>query len=538
MSEDTPEASTGAAASAPTEAEPEGTAGAEHHDHEEHAARKDVATAMRNAVKLGLSLMATWAVALGVRFILPRFLGPERFGQYTWAESTAALAFIFAGLGLNTYIQREVSVKPSHASDFFGGVLVARLTVMALLFLSLYGYALGVERDPEVHLAVVVFGLTQALIVTNESLAALLQASTKVGKLAVANVAAKLVWGVGVVAVVQVTHRYPLLALPMFLSELLKAMVLWPSVRKEVGLELRVDAKVTKAVLITCIPFFVNTISYTMGNKLDVALLKSLATDATKGIEEAAQAAKVEVGLYGAAQNLASLAMLLAPLESWVITPLLTRALKRSEDEFFAILRRAVEGILVVAIPATMMISLGAPFWVRLTTGSKYLDAAAALQQLAPSFVFTYAAVLFATALIIMKRSWSVTLISLSRLMLQPILMWLVVPWAHKKLGVGGAGIGDAFCFTFLELYVSIVFLATLGRRAIDKRLVFALVASLAAYGAAYGTHKALTPHLKDATLVVDGLVYVIVLFATRGVRVADVKAVIGMIRNRRNLAG
>jgi hypothetical protein len=162
----------------------------------------------------------------------------------------------------------------------------------------------------------------------------------------------------------------------------------------------------------------------------------------------------------------------------------------------------------------------------------------AALQQLAPSFVFTYAAVLFATALIIMKRSWSVTLISLSRLMLQPILMWLVVPWAHKKLGVGGAGIGDAFCFTFLELYVSIVFLATLGRRAIDKRLVFALVASLAAYGAAYGTHKALTPHLKDATLVVDGLVYVIVLFATRGVRVADVKAVIGMIRNRRNLAG
>lgn len=538
MSEDTPEATSGAAASAPIEAEPEATAGAEHHDHEEHAARKDVATAMRNAVKLGLSLMATWAVALGVRFILPRFLGPERFGQYTWAESTAALAFIFAGLGLNTYIQREVSVKPSHASDFFGGVLVARLTVMALLFLSLYGYALGVERDPEVHLAVVVFGLTQALIVTNESLAALLQASTKVGKLAVANVAAKLVWGVGVVAVVQVTHRYPLLALPMFLSELLKAMVLWPSVRKEVGLELRVDAKITKAVLITCIPFFVNTISYTMGNKLDVALLKSLATDATKGVEEAAQAAKVEVGLYGAAQNLASLAMLLAPLESWVITPLLTRALKRSEDEFFAILRRAVEGILVVAIPATMMISLGAPFWVRLTTGSKYLDAAAALQQLAPSFVFTYAAVLFATALIIMKRSWSVTLISLSRLMLQPILMWLVVPWAHKKLGVGGAGIGDAFCFTFLELYVSVVFLATLGRRAIDKRLVFALVASLAAYAAAYGTHKALTPHLKDATLIVDGLVYVVVLFATRGVRVSDVKAVIGMIRNRRNLAG
>ena len=531
---------------ASTPAEPAKTEGTKEPDAEtepaqsEEHAQRDVATAMRNAVKLGLSLMATWAVALGVRFILPRFLGPERFGQYTWAESTAALAFIFAGLGLNTYIQREVSVKPAHASDFFGGVLVARLIVMALLFCGLYGYALHAEHDPEVHLTVLVFGLTQVFMVTNESLAALLQASTKVGRLAIANVAAKLVWGLGVVGMVQVTHRYPLLALPMFVAELLKALVLWPAVRREIGLTMKVDTQVTKAVLVACIPFFVNTISYTMGNKLDVALLKSLATDAAlaaTNAAEAAQAAKVEVGLYGAAQNLASLAMLLAPLESWVITPLLTRALKRSEDEFFAILRRAVEGILVVAIPATMTISLGASLWVRLTTGSKYLAAAASLQQLAPSFVFTYAAVLFATALIIMKRSWSVTLISLSRLLLQPLLMWLVVPWAHRRFGVGGAGVGDAFCFTFLELYVSMIFLYTLGRRALDKRLVGALAKSLVAYAAAWTVDHFTKASLGDARILLDMVVYAVVVLATGGVRLGDVKAVVNMVRNRKSLA-
>jgi O-antigen/teichoic acid export membrane protein len=515
---------------APADASADGDRPSEAHAH------RDVATAMRNALKLGLSLMATWAVALGVRFILPRFLGPEGFGQYAWAESTAALAFIFAGLGLNTYIQREVSVRPAHASDFFGGVLVARLLVMLALFVGLYGYASHADRDPELHITVLVFGLTQALVVTNESLAALLQASTRVGRLAVANVAAKLVWGVGVVAMVQITHRFPLLALPMFLSELLKALVLWPSVRREVGLQLRFDRQVTRTVLIACIPFFVNTISYTMGNKLDIALLKSLATDATREAAEAAQAAKVEVGLYGAAQNLASLAMLLAPLEAWVITPLLTRALRRSEAEFFAILRRAVEGILVVAIPATMMISLGATFWIRITTGSKFLAAAPALQQLAPSFVFTYAAVLFATALIIMKRSWSVTLISISRLLLQPLLMWLVIPWAHRKLGPGGAGVGDAFCFTFLELYVSVVFLITLGRRALDKRLVAALAKSLLAYAASWTVDHFAKP-LGDARLVLVGLTYAVVVLGTGGVRLGDVKSVVQMVRNRRNLA-
>jgi O-antigen/teichoic acid export membrane protein len=191
---------------------------------------------------------------------------------------------------------------------------------------------------------------------------------------------------------------------------------------------------------------------------------------------------------------------------------------------------------LVVAIPATMTISLGASFWVRMTTGSKYLDAAPALQQLAPSFVFTYAAVLFATALIIMKRSWSVTLISLSRLLLQPILMWLVIPWAHRKFGLGGAGMGDAFCFTFLELYASLVFLYTLGRRAVDRRLLAALGKSLLGYAAA-ATVDHFTKSLGDARLVLALATYAVVVLGTGGVKIADVKAVIGMVRNRKALA-
>ena len=120
-----------------------------------------------------------------------------------------------------------------------------------------------------------------------------------------------------------------LLALPLLVGEALKSMMLWPTVRREIALKLVWNPKVTKLVLITCLPFFVNTISYTMGNKLDIMLLKELADPS-------------EVGFYAAAQNIASLAMLLAPLEAWVITPLLTRAIKRDENEFFLILRRAI----------------------------------------------------------------------------------------------------------------------------------------------------------------------------------------------------
>ena len=481
----------------------------------------DVSVALRNAVKLGLSLMATWAVALGVRFILPRHLGPERFGVYSWAESTAGLAFVFAGMGLDTYIQREVSVRPEHASDFFGGVTVVRSLLMLLLLGGATAYAATVETDRSVLLAVVVFGLTQSLVVTNASLAALLQASTKVSRLAIANVLTKLVWGGGILLVVAITFSYPILALPLLIGEVIKSAMLWPSVRKEVGLKLRIDRTQTKMVLVLCLPFFVNTISYTMGNKLDVTLLRSLSE-------------QTEVGYYSAAQNIASLAMLLAPLEAWVVTPLLTRAVKRSEDEFFAILRRAIEGILIVAIPATMMISLGAEFWMRVACGAAYAPGAPSLAQLAPSFVFTYAAVLLATALIILRRSWTVTLISLVRLLLQPILMFVVVPYGYRNWGIGGAGMADALVFTVLELFAALMFLGALGRRAMDNRLIGAMLKSALAFAASYGAHRALLD-LGPWRLIVCALVYAAVMLGTRGVRIGDLRWVVATVRNRRS---
>lgn len=508
-----------------------------HADSEHDASHHEVATALRNALTLGLSLIATWAVALGVRFLLPRQLGPERFGQYAWAESTAGLAFVFAGLGLNTYIQREVSVRPGHASDFFGGAMVVRSVVMALLLMAVVGYAVHSDPDPEIQLAVFVFGVTQAFVTTNESLAALLQASTKVSRLAIANVLTKLVWGAGVIAVVFLTKRYPLLALPMLVGEIIKGSMLWPAVRKEIGLKMRVDRVATQAALLTSVPFFVNTMSYMMGNKLDVMLLKSLALNATAApgetMDAARKLAQAEVGLYGGAQNIASLALLLAPLEGWVITPLLTRAVKRDPAEFFLILRRAVEGILVVAVPATLMISLGSDLWILLACGKKFAGAAPILRQLAPSFVFTYAAVLFATALIILNRSWSVTLISLSRLALQPLLMWIVVPFAREKWGPGGAGLGDAFVFTFLEFYVATAFLITLGRKALDARLLGTLAKSLFACSVTVAVDYALRGW-GHPRLIVDGLVYVTLALVTKTVRPDDVKWVVTTVRNRR----
>ena len=111
----------------------------------------DVLVAIKSALALGASLLFTWSVGIFVRLFLPRYLGPERFGTFNFADSFCMTFFIFLGLGVDTYIQKEIPVRPEHASDFFGGLIVLRLGLSALLFAAMMVVMTLTHRPPAVH---------------------------------------------------------------------------------------------------------------------------------------------------------------------------------------------------------------------------------------------------------------------------------------------------------------------------------------------------------------------------------------------------
>ena len=171
---------------APHDVEGEGVGGKTH----------DIAVAVRNSFKLGSSLLVTWGVAMFVKLRVPVHLGPIRQGHFGFAESFAAMFFTALHLGVDTYVMKEVSIRPKHASDFIGGIFVLRV-IMSAVLLGVMAVALWVTGRSEIQLVVAVFGLCQLAMSINGTLATVLQATTKVGRLAVANVLAKLVWGTG-----------------------------------------------------------------------------------------------------------------------------------------------------------------------------------------------------------------------------------------------------------------------------------------------------------------------------------------------------
>ncbi len=453
-------------------------------------------TTIGNAWRLGLSLVATWSVAVVIRLLLPRHLGPEVFGVYVFAESVAITGLGLLGFGIDAYIQKEVPVRPRHASDFFGGVLVLRTLSAALVLAALVGVLHLTGQPRAVVVVTAVFGVGCWLQNINKTLAALLQANTTIAGLAIANPAAKLAWGVMVGAGIWLGVSLPTLAAAFALSEALRALVLARLVRRELALDLRVDARATLSVLVVSLPLFLNTLALAVNARLDVAVLGFAVADETV------------VGWYGAAANLAGITLMLVPLVFPLVMPLLSRSLARSPAEFWSILRVTLRILLPLAAPGTLFLALGADVWVRVAFGEEYAPAALALQGLAPQFALTYLAMIASASLILLDRGWALTRSSLTGLALMPVLAVTLIPICERAWGGPGAGLGVALAAAGSELVVTVMVFKSLGSEALDRGVRRTLVRTFLACVLVTGAVLAMAP-LGPLRLLVGGVLYV-----------------------------
>jgi O-antigen/teichoic acid export membrane protein len=207
------------------------------------------------------------------------------------------------------------------------------------------------------------------------------------------------------------------------------------------------------------------------------------------------------------------------------------RARERSEDEFFAILRRCIEGVTVVSIPVTTMLALGADVWIRLALKDEYAPSALSMRALAPTFVFAYGNVLLWLALMILGRSWTITIVSIAGLIALPLFIFVTVPFT-RAFGPGGAGMGVGLALSTRELVVILVFLYFIGRRALDRRSVLAIVKTLGICVVVTVVHFACA-RFGPVRLAIDAAVYLALGLLLRVYRVSDGVMVLNLIRRR-----
>jgi O-antigen/teichoic acid export membrane protein len=479
-----------------------------------------MSVALRNGLKMGGSLLVTWSVAIIVKLHVPAHLGPVRQGHFGFAESFATMFFATLGLGIDTHLIKEVAVRPKHASEVVGGVFAVRVA-MTIVLLAVMAAVLRVTgRSWEILFAVLVFGVSNFLMAINATLGAVLQAISRVGAPIAANIVTKTIWGAGLLVGLHFDAPLAVLALPALVGEVLRTLILAPAARRGADLRYRIDLPAVRAAMLESVPYFVNALAIGVLGSLSMSVLEFVRVD------------EREVGWFAAVQNISYLCMLLTPLLFWVVMPLLSRAKARSEEEAMAVFRRCLEGVVVAIIPLTVLISAGSDVFIRVAFGAKYAPAATGLAILSLVFAMTYMNTMFAMALIVFGRGWSVTVISISAVFITGLLMLVLVPLGRHLIGEGGECAGAASSVIGSEACVLVAMLTRFHRFPLDARNVRVFLKSVGLAGAVLLLDRQLR-FLGPARLAIDAVLFVSVAFAIRVVRFDDIGHVIRLLRMR-----
>lgn len=469
--------------------------------------------ATRNAAKLGLSLLFTWGIAIAMRLLLPRYLGPERFGSLSFADALTTTFFVALGLGVNVYVRKQVAVRVSHASDFIGGTFILRVGITALIFAAIAIMMRLTGQPASMRHLVYLFAVAQFFVHANATLSALLHAKGSVGGMSVLAVVTKVVWAVGLVAAMLTRAGLWAFAVAYLASEAIETVVLFVLARRHLGLVIRVDSKATKAMMLFSLPYYLNEFATTAYGKLDVALL---------AIAKSGR----EIGFYAAASGIAALTLLATPLIGWVLMPTFARAAARSHDELFARIRGSTNLILSVAIPASLLICLGADICVHVIYGAAFAPATLALRILSGTFVITYVAMVYAITLLMLERAWTLTGISIAGLVVNVTLNLVLVRPCLRFFGEGGGGAGCAIAMLGTELFVTTSMISVVGRRAFDRASLQTIGKSIVACALAVIVDR-IAVRIGWTRILLDATVYVVVVLLIGAVNTRELVALV-----------
>lgn len=433
------------------------------------AHRAEGLVALDHALRLGASLLVTTAVALGVRVLVPRVLGPGPFGELRLAESYGDLLLVLLTFGIDSQLRREAAIDPARTLRSLGGLTLLRIVLGTLAMAA--GIAM-LHRTGASRTVVVVFlglGVSQVLAVLNNTYAAFEHAAGDVRWLARTNIGMKVVWAAMTVLALSAWRTGLAVAVAGLAVEAARFAWLTRQARRQHGATLRVDLRLASGLVLTSVPLFVNALGHTFYARIGTGWLGAVS-------------GPVEVGLYGAASNVASLALLGMPILTWVLVPSAARAAAASRDGMRDLVAGALRISLLGAVPVALACAVAAPQVLAVCFGPGFADATPMLRALAPTFALAYLSTVCAITLLQEGRAWTMAAVSLAGVAASvPLNAWLIGGGA-AKFGVPGGGTGAAWATLLTEVAVTVV-LAGLSRRSwsAEPRLLRTAVGLVAA---------------------------------------------------------
>ena len=122
-----------------------------------------VQTIAKNTGVLGISQVITSIVGFILLIYIARYLGEVGFGKYSFAVSFTTLFSIFANLGINQFIIRELARNKNLTNEYLTNVSLIKLLLSFLAFGSIVVTINLIDYPQDTTYAVYLFGIYMIL---------------------------------------------------------------------------------------------------------------------------------------------------------------------------------------------------------------------------------------------------------------------------------------------------------------------------------------------------------------------------------------
>ncbi len=419
---------------------------------------------VKNASILSISLGITMVLSLFLRMYLPRLLGPEKIGVFFFAESISLIFFSFMPLGISVYISRKVPPDPDHAKDVLNSIIAVEIVAGVVIGLVMYiVLKLSGKPDETVNAAIIMGIFACFHIFHRDILKRMFIARNEVKLVSIINVITKVTLVLLAFVLLYIRANVYSIAISCMAAELLASLILLWSCYKRNLLKGKVSKSTITSILKIGLPFYIAIVFASIGSEVDMTMLGAMSTN-------------TELGYFGAASKLIGVFLLFVPVLSSSLTPALSVAFSESIEKFGQLAQQALQFLLVLTFPLTMILILFVKEVALILYGEGFEYSHKIIGYLSPSLILTYINTMLGSGLSLSSSGRVLASIIFLGISLNVILNGIFIPFGLDFWGTGGAGLTVTLTTLFSEMMVAACIFYFYPAKIFSKKIAYTIL--------------------------------------------------------------
>jgi len=341
----------------------------------------------RNALSIFSAQGINYVLSFVIAVLLIRYLGAQRFGEYSFIMAFLALFGFVMDIGLNQLIVREASRNREIARQYLGNFLQIQFLLSLITYVLLVVSINIFNSSVLIRYAVYVAGIGLIFGSLMRPFESILASFEKMHLNALINIAKVFFNSILILLVIFLKKGIIALAWAFVINNLFLLFFSRRICNKHCCKPIfSLDIPFCRQLIKDALPFALLVLLLTVQNKIGIVMLSKLRGN-------------IEVGWYSVAYKPIDFLLIIASSVSFIFFPLFSRKFKSSLEEGVRILRILIKCLAAIGIPIALLMCVFAAKIISLLYGGEYNNSAVSLQIIIWLIPLIYASWIVTTAL-------------------------------------------------------------------------------------------------------------------------------------------